>query len=194
MKMFLLSNFAQIFKPKILESDGILRVGGHLLKTKFPFSVKYPILLPKSHDASLAILKHYHEKSFHQGRLITRGALVDAGYYLIGGRQIIKKFLANCVICRKLRASSETQMMADLPSDRVETAAPFSNTGVDVCGPWTIYDGKSTRNRTGTKKVWVVLFTCLTSRAIHVESLSSLDTPTFINSLRRFIAIRGRCL
>ena len=41
--------------------------------------------------------------------------------------------------------------------------------------------------------MWVLLVTCLSSRAIHVELLSSLDTPTFKNALSRFIAIRGTC-
>jgi hypothetical protein len=40
-------------------------------------------------------------------------------------------------------------------------------------------------------KRWVVIFTCLTVRAIHIELIESLDTSSFINALRRFLALRG---
>jgi len=36
-----------------------------------------------------------------------------------------------------------------------------------------------------------VLFICLSIRAIHIEVIESLDTSSFINALRKFLAIRG---
>ena len=35
------------------------------------------------------------------------------------------------------------------------------------------------------------LFTCLVIRAVHIEVVSSLDTDSFLNALRRFINLRG---
>ena len=64
----------------------------------------------------------------------------------------------------------EYQFMADLPSDRLENTAPFTNTGLDVMGPWHIATSIATRRRVGKTKVWAVLFTCLVSRAVHVET------------------------
>ena len=40
-------------------------------------------------------------------------------------------------------------------------------------------------------KRYGVLFTCLVSRAVHIEVAHSLTTSSFIQSLRRFIAVRG---
>lgn len=36
-----------------------------------------------------------------------------------------------------------------------------------------------------------MLFTCLNIRAIHIEVIESLNTSSFINALRRLLAIRG---
>ena len=44
--------------------------------------------------------------------------------------------------------------------------------------------------RAPMKKRWVVLLTCLTSRAVHLEVLHSMDASSFICALRRFVAIR----
>lgn len=42
------------------------------------------------------------------------------------------------------------------------------------------------------KKCYIVLYTCCTSRAIHLDLVEDLSGPTFINSLRRFTALRGK--
>ena len=77
--------------------------------------------------------------------------------------------------------------MADLPKDRITPdKPPFSFVGVDCFGPFIVRRGRSMVKRYG------VLYTCLTVRAIHIEVVHSLDTNCFINSMRRFIARRGK--
>ena len=83
--------------------------------------------------------------------------------------------------------------MADLPRDRTECAPPFSFTGCDVFGPFNITDGQTTRRSNSSKKCWGVLFTCLNSRATHIEPLPHLDTTSMKNAIRRFICIRDPC-
>lgn len=80
--------------------------------------------------------------------------------------------------------------MADLPADRIEATPPFTNVGFDVFGPWSIQT-RRTRGRTTSLKRWGLVFTCLSSRAIHFETLESMDTSSFICALRRFFALRG---
>ncbi|GFV45166.1 integrase catalytic domain-containing protein [Trichonephila clavipes] len=69
-----------------------------------------------------------------------------------------------------------------LPGDRVNDAAVFEVVGVDLAGPLYVKGGQ---------KSWIVLFTCATYRAVHLELTSSLSTDAFLLSLRRFIARRG---
>lgn len=80
--------------------------------------------------------------------------------------------------------------MSDLPEDRVTPGPPFSSVGVDVFGPWNVVT-RRTRGGMANSKRWAVLYTCLTTRAIHIEVIKELSTSAFINATRRFISIRG---
>jgi len=72
-----------------------------------------------------------------------------------------------------------------LPSERSDDAPVFTNCGVDLFGPFLIKQGKKVLKR------YVIMFTCLASRAVHIESTTSLETDTFIQALHRFIARRS---
>ena len=176
-----------------LDSQDIIRVGGRLKNANVPFSFKHPALLPKNHPLTEAILMHYHRETKHQGAHISHASIMQAGYHIESGKQVIRKFISNCVLCRKLRATTSTQIMADLPVDRVESSPPFSTVGMDVFGPFFIHDGASTRRSNPSKKIWALIFVCLPSRAIHLEVLPAMDTSTFRNALTRFVALRGTC-
>ena len=75
--------------------------------------------------------------------------------------------------------------MADLPEDRLQPAAPFTNCAVDYFGPFLVKQGRKDVKRYG------VLFTCMACRAIHLEVSASLETDSFLNALRRFLCRRG---
>jgi len=77
--------------------------------------------------------------------------------------------------------------MADLPLERLEPdLPPFTNVGVDYFGPIETKRGRTTLKRYG------VLFTCMTSRAVHIEVANSLDTDSCLNALRRFTCRGGQ--
>ena len=77
--------------------------------------------------------------------------------------------------------------MGDLPAFRVGDPAPvFARVGVDFFGPMTV---KKQRKR---EKRYGCLFTCLSTRAVHIELAHSLDTDSFIMALRRMMARRGK--
>ena len=168
-----------------IDSQGVLRAGGRLRRSSLSYGVRFPIILPRSSHVTSLIIRYYHEKVKHQGRGITLNELRANGYWIIGGVSAVGSYIGSCVICRKLRAAVQEQKMADLPQDRLEPAAPFTYCAVDYFGPWMVKEGRKEIKRYG------VLFTCLTSRAVHLETSSTLETDSFVNALRRFICRRG---
>ena len=107
------------------------------------------------------------------------------GFWVIGGTSAVASKIANCVTCRKLQGTVQEQKMSDLPEDRLKTTPPFTYCAVDYCGPWYIKEGRK------EVKKYVALFTCIASRAVHLEISNTLETDSFLNALRRFICRRG---
>ncbi|XP_058471988.1 uncharacterized protein LOC131445137 [Solea solea] len=165
--------------------NGLLRVGGRLRISSASLELRHPVILPKEGIVTQLILDHCHKKTQHQGRGQTLNELRANGFWILGASKLVAKYIKNCVTCRKVRGPTEQQRMADLPSDRVEPSPPFSYAGIDCFGPFYTKQGRKEHKRYG------LLFTCLSSRAIHIEMLEDLTTDAFLNALRCFIAIRG---
>ncbi|XP_013396919.2 uncharacterized protein LOC106163784 [Lingula anatina] len=174
----------------VLDDQHILRVGGRLSNAPLEKGQKHPIIIPKkSHIANL-LVNHYHSISHHQGRHVTESALRSKGFWIIGAKRLISSILYKCVICRKLRGKFLNQRMADLPEDRVTPGPPFTAVGIDVFGPWPVVT-RRTRGGQAESKRWALIFGCLVTRAVHIEVIEEMSSSSFINALRRFVAIRG---
>ena len=127
-------------------------------------------------------MDYYHDSVKHQGRHLTEGALRKAGYWLVGAKRAISSFIQKCVICRKLRGKFQEKKMADLPSDKLITGPPFTYVGLDTFGPWQVLTRK-TRGGSANAKRWAILFTCMTTRAVHIELIELMSSSSFINTL-----------
>lgn len=91
-----------------------------------------------------------------------------------------------------MRRQCESQKMSDLPEDRlIPGQPPFTSVGVDIFGLWDVITRK-TRGSSANSKRWAALFTCLVTRAVHIEVLEEISSSSFINALGRFTAIRGK--
>nr|XP_055029189.1 uncharacterized protein LOC129418268 [Misgurnus anguillicaudatus] len=173
-----------------IDPEGLLRVGGRTSLANLPYDEKHPLILPKKHHVSTLLVRHYHQSVAHQGRHLTEGALRSAGVWVIGGRKLVSSVIYQCVTCRRLRGKPVEQKMANLPEDRLTMEPPFTRVGLDVFGPWSVVSRK-TRGGAAESKRWAVLFSCLGTRAVHIEVIETMSTSCFINALRRFFAVRG---
>lgn len=174
-----LSRLAPVLRRGMLLSEGRLR------HASIPEAAKYPIILPARHPAVVALLRDLHEFHGHCGY---RQTVAEAWnrYWIVGVAVAAKKIVRECVVCRRRDARPAQQRMADLPPDRVTTGkAAFTNVGVDYFGPIVVKVGRRNEKRYGC------LFTCLQTRAVHVEVAHTLDTSSFLMALDRFFSRRG---
>ena len=72
----------------IIDGEGILRVGGRLNQADLANEERHPIILPKSSHVSSLLIRHYHERVQHQGRVLTHGALRRSGHWILGGKRL----------------------------------------------------------------------------------------------------------
>ncbi|GFW66709.1 integrase catalytic domain-containing protein [Trichonephila clavipes] len=91
----------------------------------------------------------------------------------------------------KTKPIVSTQIMGNLPKERLITDYPFNCSGVDFSGPFFI---KNKGQRKGNLfKVYVCIFVCFVFKAVHIELVSDLTSQAFIAALKRFMARRGKC-
>jgi hypothetical protein len=168
-----------------IDEKSVLRVGGRLKNFALSEECNHPAIIPHHQHVTDLIVRWCHQQVQHAGRGMTLNEIRLRGFWLIASNTVVRKLIFNCVVCRSLRGKLNYQKIADLPEDRVSEAPPFTYCGVDLFGPFLIKEGRREMKRYGC------LFTCLSCRAIHIETTNSADTDAFINALRRFIARRG---
>ena len=179
---------SSLFKlDPFLDSNGVLRVGGRLSRSKLTSNEAHPVVLPKTSNITEAVVVIWsHETIGHGGRGLTLNNLRKNGIWVLGANAVVRKIIHKCVICRKLRGKFGDQKMSDLPKERCCEAAPFTHFGVDMFEPFII------RQRRSSLKRYCAVFTCFTSRAVHIEVTCTMETDSFIQALRRFMSIRGK--
>ena len=169
-----------------LDKDELWRCGGRMLNTALPFSARNPILLARNHHLTTLLVFDAHERVLHNGVRETLAELRSA-YWVVKGRQLVKRLLRACTTCRRHEGPPcQGVPSPPLPSFRVTESRPFQTTGVDYAGPLYIRTPVSSQT-----KVWMVLYTCYVTRAVHLDLVQDMTAETFLRSLRRFTARRG---
>lgn len=143
--------------------DGVWRIGVRLRRPKIGMKARHPAILSARHHVTSSTDRSY---GYWTCASITRqcfGQIKD----LVNVRAV----LSCCIPCKKFKFHLQHQCMADLIVDRTAPGKPpFMFVGIDYFGLLLI---KRTQT---TLKIYGCLFTCLTSRAIHIEVSTSLKT------------------
>ncbi|EYC27487.1 hypothetical protein Y032_0009g755 [Ancylostoma ceylanicum] len=168
------------------DENRILRKFGRLQNADISYDAANPIHIPKQSKLGQLIAEQQHRSLSHCGlnQLLYN---IRQRYWIPQDRVLCKRVLRNCAICRRFNATPfKYPNMGPLPKERVTESPPFTYTGVDLMGPILIKGLQSEE-----AKRYVVLFTCLVTRLVHLEIATDLSAKSFIFTLKRFIARRG---
>lgn len=182
---------SQLLKFNVfLDDKNIMRVGGRLDNSSFSEDKKHPILLQSTHLFTKLLFNFKHKKLLHAGpRLLL--ASIREQYWPIGGLRLAKACYHACYVCTRMKGKVVNPIMGNLPKERLSLGGfPFETTGVDYAGPMMC----ASRQGRGCRlvKVYIALFICFTTKAIHLELVGDLTTNCYLLALRRFIARRGK--
>ena len=165
---------------RLFLDDGLLRCGGRIHNAPLSATAKFPLLLPPKHHLTSLIILDAHVRLFHAGTNSTL-TMIRQKFWIPTGRQRIKSILLHCTTCRRHMGKPYTiPDPAPLPEIRTRESEPFEVTGIDFTGAMYV------RHMNSEAKVYVCLFTCATSRAIHLEVVTDLTVETFLLAFRRF--------
>jgi len=169
-----------------LDDDNAIRCGGRIHNAPIDEDAKFPYLLPKNHVITRLIVRDAHLEQLHSGVNATVTHLRQK-FWIPCIRQITKSVIHKCVICRKVTSRPfNSPDSPPLPKCRLSDSPPFTVTGVDFSGALYV------KNDVGQeKKVYVCLFTCASTRAVHLEIVSDLTEDAFMQAFRRFTSRRS---
>jgi transposase InsO family protein len=112
-----------------------------------------------------------------------------SNYWIQKGRQAVKVLLSRCVACKRLLGKPYgKQPTPPLPDFRVSDDPDFSKIGIDFAGPLYV---KDMYRRVEMNKCYIAVFTCASTRAIHLELVPDLTADSFIRAFKTFIGRRG---
>lgn len=179
----------QRLTPKV-DTQGLLRVGGRLQEATLTEDARHPIILPKRHPVVNLLIDYYHRKHLHSGTQLTQ-SLLSQNVWILSARSIIRSRIYKCMTCFKHKPRTQIPLMGNLPSPRINSARPFLNTGTDFGGYFNvkIHNLRSVRHT----KVYICVFICLATKAVHIEVVTDLTTEAFVAALTRFVSRRGLC-
>lgn len=179
------SSAIRLLVPYIDQTDGFLKVSGRLHEANMSDERKHPIILPSKGHFTKLVVWNAHWRTFHGSVQLTLQTTRQR-YWIVQGRNTIKSCLHSCVICFRYRKQPLRQLMGSLPAFRVQEHRPFTYTGVDFAGYFDIKT--SSRRNAPFTKAYVAVFICLTTKAMHLEVVSSLSTEAFLMAFRRFLS------
>jgi hypothetical protein len=164
---------------RYLDDDNIWRINSRIPNYK-------PILLPQKGEFTRRLIEYYHLQTLHGGVQSTMVKIRER-FWIPKLRTLVKTLIHKCNICKQFRIKRlKPPATSNLPDFRAEYTQPWKATGVDFAGPLHV------KLETGdTSKVYIALFTCAATRAIHLELCKDLTAEEFKLAMRAFVARRG---
>ncbi|XP_075261158.1 uncharacterized protein LOC142352888 [Convolutriloba macropyga] len=150
-------------------------------------TARHPLILDGVNPIVKLLIKNTHVVKSHSGVEQTRSSLMEY-YWILKCRAVVRQTIRQCIPCRRMAQEISPPQMSDLPSERLslQNHFAFATTGLDFIGPFPIKQCGKFATR------YILLFSCLVVRAVHLEVSESLSTDSTMSCIRRFISRRGK--
>ena len=167
--------------PELVKKYNLYRDDENCLriKSKFPKQSNLnPVILPKTGVLTKSIIRQAHEDVGHLG-LYTVLRELRKTYWIECCISAVKKYLRECLVCKRL---NEKPIKINQNTYRQFRSAPpqkcFRSVFADHIGPFVV-------NIQGVRmKVWLLIISCLFSRAVNLKICRSLSVPEFLRALQ----------
>ena len=114
-------------------------------------------------------------------------AELRSNFWIVRGHYFVRNLLFKCTVCRRVEGKPyKLPPPLPLPRCRMEEAPAFTYIGLDYLGPLYVKSAKEE-----DRKVWICLFTCCVTRAVHFEVVPNLTAEAFLRCFRRYAARRS---
>ena len=164
-----------------------------VVQTRFldhPELSRHLILLSHKSPLTSLIVQREHEVGLHCGIKQTLANL-RLHYWVVQGKKTVRRIIRNCYSCNKMGGEPySSPAFAPLPDFRCDRVLPFAHIGIDFAGPFSVKANLTWRSN-AYLKAYICLFVCASSRALHLEITLDLSTDSFLETFRRFVAVRG---
>src|SRR5215470_16204452 len=170
-----------------LDDDDLLRSKGRLSRCNYyDFEVLNPIVLCRRHHLTRLYIREAHNECKHLGIQATLTRLRLKGLWVTFARTAIRQELLECIVCRKFNSFAfQYPKFTNLAKAQVELYRPYKHTGIDFT---KAFDVKSSGT---TTKMYILIFTCLNVRAVHLELVPDMSAPSFVKAFKRFVCHHG---
>lgn len=187
---FLEAKGSRILKfTAFLDEFGVLRSHSRLAKADiYGFEKTYPVILDRRSELARLLVEAEHFRTEHPVGHNAMKAAIGSKYIILGLGTLCEQIKSRCSVCRMRNGKVFGQLQAPLPTGRLgEKLRAFAHVGMDFAGPFEVKVGRGKPRR----KLWVLLLTCLSTRAVHLEASRGMDTTHVVNALSRFSDVRG---
>lgn len=162
-----------------VDRNWVVRVKGKMEHTEAKYEEKYPILLHKTSKLVPSLLNDLHLNLKHAGiyRILN---VLRKQFYIPNAYNVVKKFIGSCIVCKRLRGRTIKLNQGQYKPFRVNPSKqPFRDIALDHIGPFTIVD-----NFSNTTKIYLLIITCLYTRAINLIVCSNINNKSFLQALQ----------
>jgi hypothetical protein len=171
-----------------IDGQGVLRSKTRLTEVSYlPQSTKYPIILTSKSNFTKLLVQSYHRTYGHTVGIQMVKSQIKKEYLILGLDNLLKSVQAQCMTCKIEKSKPLKQRIGDIPAFRLEhPLKAFAKVGLDFAGAFEI---KHTAGRARIKS-YLLVITCLQTRALHLEATAGMDMTAFMNAISRFISLR----